>query len=117
MERSRRLGADPAARRSHLETLLAGSEAPVIAATDYVRAYPQLISPYVQARFVSLGTDGFGRSDSRAALRKFFEVDRQSIVLAALEALVGERQVSLDTLREAAARFAVHAQTPAPWTV
>jgi pyruvate dehydrogenase E1 component len=76
-------GCIPAAppRSSHLGTCLAG-EAPVIAATDYVRAWPQLIASYVDAPFIVLGTDGFGRSDTRAALRRFFEVDRHQIVLA-----------------------------------
>jgi len=116
VERGRRYGADPAARRSHLETCLPGS-APVIAATDYVRAYPQLIAPYVESRFVALGTDGFGRSDTRAALRKFFEVDRNSIVLAALEALVREGAVEHGTLVAAVRQFGLDDQPAAPWTV
>ncbi len=116
VERMRRLGADPDARRNHVEDLLPG-RAPVIAATDYVRAYPQLIAPYVQARFVALGTDGFGRSDSRSALRAFFEVDRRSIVLAALEALVSEGHLPHAILRDAATRFAVDPASPAPWTI
>jgi len=115
VERARRLGAD-GTQRSHVEKMLSG-DAPVIAATDYVRAYPQLISPYVQARFVSLGTDGFGRSDTRAALRRFFEVDRHNIVLAALEALVREGTVDAQVLTDAAVRFNVDAASPAPWTL
>jgi pyruvate dehydrogenase E1 component len=62
--------------------MLAG-DAPIVAATDYVRAYSQLISEYVDARFITLGTDDFGRSDTRAALRRFFGVDRDAIVTAA----------------------------------
>ncbi len=115
VERARRRGGAPE-HKSHVETLLAGT-APVIAATDYVRAYPQLIAPYVEARFVALGTDGFGRSDTRAALRKFFEVDRQSIVLAALEALARAGTIEHSVLSEAAARFGLKQNTPAPWTV
>jgi len=115
VERGRRLGAD-AALRSHVETCLPGN-VPVIAATDYVRAYPQLIAPYVEARFVALGTDGFGRSDSRAALRRFFEVDRNSIVLAALEVLVREGTVERAVLVEAVRRFGLEHSAPAPWTV
>ncbi len=116
VERERRLGADPSSRRSHVENLLSG-RAPVIAATDYVRAYPQLIVPYVEARFVALGTDGFGRSDSRAALRGFFEVDRAHIVLAALEALVREGALERATLLDAIARLGVNTGNPAPWKV
>ncbi|MBZ8141641.1 pyruvate dehydrogenase (acetyl-transferring), homodimeric type [Rubrivivax gelatinosus] len=73
-------------RVSHVERLLAG-DVPVVAATDYVRAWPQLIAEYVDARYVTLGTDGFGRSDTRRRLREFFEVDVASIVQAALQAL------------------------------
>jgi pyruvate dehydrogenase E1 component len=80
--------ADPQAapRVSQLARLLPG-DAPVVAATDYVRAWPQLIAEYVDARYVTLGTDGFGRSDTREQLRRFFEVDAASIVAAALQAL------------------------------
>jgi pyruvate dehydrogenase E1 component len=116
VERSRRFGAEPAARHSHVETCLPG-KVPVIAATDYVRAYPQLIAPNVEGRFVALGTDGFGRSDTRARLRTFFEVDRQSIVLAAIEALVREGAVEQAALVEAVREYGVDEQSPAPWKV
>src|SRR5271156_2779331 len=71
---------------SHLAACLPGCS-PIIAASDYVRAYPQLVAAYVEARFVTLGTDGFGRSDTRRSLRAFFEVDRRHIVVAALACL------------------------------
>jgi pyruvate dehydrogenase E1 component len=74
-------------RASHVATLLAG-EAPIIAASDYVRAWPQLIAEYLEARMITLGTDGFGRSDTRQQLRRYFEVDADSIVQTALQALV-----------------------------
>jgi pyruvate dehydrogenase E1 component len=78
---------DPLAapRASQVALLLAGP-APVVAATDYVRAWPQLIAEYIDARYVTLGTDGFGRSDTRQKLRAYFEVDAASIVQAALQA-------------------------------
>jgi pyruvate dehydrogenase E1 component len=68
---------------------LARSEGPIIAATDYVRAVPESIRAYVPEgrRYTSLGTDGFGRSDTRAALRAYFHVDATSVVQAALQAL------------------------------
>jgi pyruvate dehydrogenase E1 component len=75
-----------APRTSHVARLLAGP-APVVAATDYVRAWPQLIAEYVGARYVTLGTDGFGRSDTRQKLREHFRVDAPSIVRAALQVL------------------------------
>jgi len=65
----------------------------VVAATDYVRAWPQLIAEYIDARFVTLGTDGFGRSDTRQQLRRYFDVDAPAIVRAALEALVRDGRV------------------------
>ncbi len=70
-----------------VEQQLPGNGTPIVAASDYVRAVPDLIRPYVADRYVALGTDGFGRSDTRAALRAFFEVDRHAIVGAALHAL------------------------------
>jgi pyruvate dehydrogenase E1 component len=85
-------------RPSHLARLLAGG-APVLAVTDYVRAWPQLIAEYVPARYVTLGTDGFGRSDTRQQLREFFEVDAAHIVRAALAALVQEGQVELSAMK------------------
>jgi pyruvate dehydrogenase E1 component len=76
------------ARTPYATRLLAGN-GPVIAASDYVRAVPESIRAYVppQRRYLTLGTDGFGRSDTRAALRAFFHVDAASIVKAALHAL------------------------------
>jgi pyruvate dehydrogenase E1 component len=78
-----------AAEPCWIEQSLAGSAGPVVAASDYVRAVPDLVRPYVPEgrRFVALGTDGFGRSDTRAALRAFFEVDATSITGATLAAL------------------------------
>jgi pyruvate dehydrogenase E1 component len=73
-------------RTSHVATLLSG-DLPIIAASDYVRGWPQLIAEYLDARMITLGTDGFGRSDTRQQLRKYFEVDADSIVRAALQAL------------------------------
>jgi pyruvate dehydrogenase E1 component len=81
-----------------------------------VRAYPQLIAPYVDARFVALGTDGFGRSDTRAALRGFFEIDRQQIALAALDALARDGVVGKSIVAAAIARYGIDPETPPSWT-
>ena len=86
LDRSEPLPLEQGRRLSHVQRLLAGP-APIVAASDYVRAWPQLITEYVDARLVTLGTDGFGRSDTRQALRRYFEVDAQAVVAAALEAL------------------------------
>ena len=85
LERAARLGEPRAA--SWIEQQLPATGAPVVAATDYVSSVPDLIRPWIGDRYVALGTDGFGRCDTRAALRAFFEVDRRSIALAALDAV------------------------------
>src|ERR1700681_2319453 len=103
-----------AARRSHVERQLPGAR-PIIAATDYVRAYPQLIVPYVEGRFVALGTDGFGRSDNRPALRGFFEVDRHSIVVATLATLSRLGDLPKEAASQAIERYGIDAEAAAPW--
>jgi pyruvate dehydrogenase E1 component len=102
-------------RVSQVERQLPGPEL-VVAATDYVRAYPQLIAPYLCGRFIALGTDGFGRSDTRLALRRFFEVDRHSVVLATLDALARAGQVSVQTVAQAIHQYGIDSQSAAPWT-
>jgi pyruvate dehydrogenase E1 component len=116
VERHNRLHPIEEPTMSHIEHYLSGN-APIIAATDYVRAYPQLIAPYVGGRFLALGTDGFGRSDTRAALRKFFEVDRRHIAIAALSALVREGTLDRDVMQSAIAGWRVDIASAAPWTV
>jgi pyruvate dehydrogenase E1 component len=108
VDRWNRLHPREDARRSHVETLL-GGDAPIVAATDYVRAYPQLVASYLRAPFTALGTDGFGRSDTRAALRRFFEVSREHIVVAALSASSREQAA------EAIARYGVDTECGASW--
>jgi len=83
-ERTNRLGGKAV---SWVESCLKDARGPVIAASDYVSALADLIRPYVPGKYVALGTDGFGRSDTRAALRDFFEVDAKGIAIAALAAL------------------------------
>jgi len=81
----------------------------VIAASDYVRAVADLIRPYVARKYVALGTDGFGRSDTRAALRAFFEVDARSIAAAALAAL------DSPSAAEALRKYGIDPATRPPW--
>ena len=102
-------------RRSHVEECLSG-DAPIVAATDYVRAYPQLIASYLDARYVTLGTDGFGRSDTRVALREFFEVDRHHVVVATLDALAAEGRLQRDVVAKAIERYGLDATAGSPWT-
>jgi len=114
VERFNRLHPAEPVRASHVQRCLAG-DAPVVAATDYVRAWPQLIASYLQAPFTALGTDGFGRSDTRAALRGFFEINRHHVVLAALTALRGRGQASAATCAEAIARYELSPDAMPSW--
>jgi pyruvate dehydrogenase E1 component len=108
LERSRRLGNGRGT--TWVEQLLPANGTPVVAACDYVSALPDLIRPWVRDRYTVLGTDGFGRSDTRAALRRFFEVDRQAIVEAALASSRREAAIGLDS------SSAVGRSEPAAWT-
>ena len=107
-------GGDSAAR-SWVENCLGGETTPVIAASDYVRALPELIRAQIAAPYVTLGTDGFGRSDTRAALRRFFEVDRHHIVLQALAALAESGAVKGELVAQAAARYGLELIPAGPW--
>jgi pyruvate dehydrogenase E1 component len=104
-------------RVPYIRTLLKDREGPVIAATDYMRTVPDQIRQWVGGRYVTLGTDGFGRSDSRAALRSFFEVDRNYIVIAALKALADEKRIDGKTVSEAIKALGVDPERPVPWKV
>ena len=88
---------------------------PIVAATDYVCAYPQSVAPYLGTRMVCLGTDGFGRSDTRAALRSFFEVDRHHLAAAALHTLARDGAIPSATVAAAIRRYAIKADESAPW--
>ena len=114
-DRWNRLHPEAAPQISHVAACLPG-RAPVIAATDYVRAYPQLIAPAIEARFVALGTDGFGRSDTRARLRAFFEVDRHHIALAALDALARDGRIGREVPKTAMTRYGLDGERLPPWT-
>jgi pyruvate dehydrogenase E1 component len=113
-ERFNRLHPKEPATASYVAQCLAGG-APVVAATDYVAAYPSLVARFIDAPFTALGTDGFGRSDTRTALRKFFEVDSQHIALAALRSLVSAAGLRADVLEAAIARYGIGADTKPPW--
>ena len=105
------------ARRSYLETQLQGRKGPVVIATDYIRTYAEQIREYVPQRFVSLGTDGFGRSDTRDNLRIFFEVNRYYIVLAALKALSDDGDIDSKVVQQAIKKYDIDPEKPNPTTV
>jgi len=90
---------------------LEGHSGPVVAASDYIRSFADQIRPYVGERgFTALGTDGFGRSDSRATLRAFFEVDRHHVVLTALRALGDDKAAA-----KAIKKYGIDTESEAPW--
>jgi pyruvate dehydrogenase E1 component len=115
VERHNRLHPGQPPRQSHVARHLAG-EAPVIAASDFVRAWPQLVAGSFVAPFTVLGTDGFGRSDTRAELRRFFEVDRHHVVLAALDSLARAGHVDPMLCVQAVQRYGIDTEADAPWT-
>src|SRR3982075_848385 len=106
-----------AARVPYVRQMLQTCEGPVVAATDYLRAVPDQIRQWVGGRYVTLGTDGFGRSDSRAALRRHFEVDRNYIVVAALKALADDTRVDQATVSRAIEALGLDPAKPVPWKV
>ncbi len=104
-------------RKSYVETMLDGHPGPVVAATDYMRNYADQIRGHVPRRYVTLGTDGFGRSDYRVKLRRFFEVDRHYVAVAALKALADEGAIKADVVAQAIRKYGIDAARPDPWTV
>ncbi len=95
-ERTNRLHPDQPPRKSFVEKILGSTEGPIIAASDYMKSVPDQVARWLNGRLMSLGTDGFGLSDTREALRRYFEVDAESIVVTALHELArrGEREMS-----------------------
>jgi pyruvate dehydrogenase E1 component len=116
-ERWNLLHPEDTVRVPYLRQLLKDRDGPVVAATDYVRSVPDQIREWVGGRYVTLGTDGYGRSDSRAALRRHFEVDRNYIALAALKALADEGQIDGATVAKAIKALGIDPAKPVPWKV
>lgn len=115
VQRWNRLHPEQNPRLSHLERSLGSGSGPVIAASDYVRAYPQLIAEYVASEYVALGTDGFGRSDTRRELRNFFEVDRHHIVVATLAALARDGAVPAAHVARAISEYGLDVESAPSW--
>jgi len=118
VERWNRLHPQQKPRTPRVTTLLEASTGPIVAATDFMRAVPDQIARWVPTdrSYTSLGTDGFGRSDTREALRRFFEVDAAHVVVATLHALAEEGQVKRSKVAEAIAAYGLDPDSPAPWT-
>jgi pyruvate dehydrogenase E1 component len=103
-------------RRSYVETCLADRPGPVVAATDYVKSFADQIRPFVRRRYRVLGTDGFGRSDYRRNLRRFFEVDRHYIAVAALASLAEDGTIPVATVADAISQYGIDIGKPDPST-
>ncbi len=116
-ERKNMLSPENKPQVSYVEKCLADRKGPIIAATDYVRALADLIRPYVSRTYVTLGTDGFGRSDTREKLRHFFEVDRYYIVIAALHGLAKEGEIPASQVKAAMKKYGIDPKKPNPVTV
>jgi pyruvate dehydrogenase E1 component len=104
-------------RKSYLTKQLESHEGPVIAASDYIKNHFEQLRAFIPSRYTVLGTDGFGRSDTRAKLRSFFEVDRYYIVIAALKALADEGKVEKSLVEEAMVKFNIDPEKPDPVTL
>jgi pyruvate dehydrogenase E1 component len=118
VERWNRLHPESEPRLSYVEQCLKGRQGPVVAATDYMKTYADQIRPFVRNRYMVLGTDGFGRSDTREKLRRFFEVDRHHVAVAALKALAETTEaVSPKQVAEAIRKYGIDPEAPNPATV
>jgi pyruvate dehydrogenase E1 component len=105
------------ARTPYVRECFAQAKGPFIAATDYVRTVADQIREWMPGRYLSLGTDGFGRSDARAALRQHFEVDRNYIIVATLKALADEGKIEPSVVSGAMDKLGIDAEKPVPWKV
>ena len=117
VERWNLMNPDKQLKRSHLEESLSKNNVPTIAVSDYVKMVSEQIGPYVPGPYYSLGTDGFGRSETREALRKFFEVDRYYIVLTTIRALAIEGSLGMDVVEKVMKKYNLDPNKPSPINV
>ncbi|WP_041366309.1 pyruvate dehydrogenase (acetyl-transferring), homodimeric type [Methylophaga frappieri] len=113
-ERHNRLHPTASKKTAYVTKTLEGQPGPIIAATDYIRLYAEQIRPWVKASYTVLGTDGFGRSDTREKLRRFFEVDRYHIVVATLNALADAGDIKHDVVEKAIQQYQLDSDTVNP---
>ncbi|QDC89450.1 pyruvate dehydrogenase (acetyl-transferring), homodimeric type [Candidatus Methylopumilus universalis] len=115
-DRWNRMNPDKPQKESHVVKLLKKAEGPIIASTDYMKSFAEQIAVFLPHKFVALGTDGFGRSDSREKLRHFFEVDRHYVVVATLKALSDEGKIKSSVVTDAIKKFKLDPNKPNPVT-
>ena len=116
-ERWNQLHPEDEARQCYLEGALAGREGPYVAATDYMKIVPDQVQRWIPGQYVTLGTDGYGRSDGRNALRRFFEVDKQYIAVTALKALADDGKLDQKTVAQAIQKYGIDPEKPDPVTL
>ncbi len=121
VERRNRLNPDESPEMSYVELILGDTTGPIIASSDYMRIIPDSLSPFLKdgkgTRLLSLGTEGFGRSETRKNLRRFFEVDAESVVIAALHSLAERGEIDRSVVKKAIDQLGVDPNRPHPWTV
>jgi len=119
MEKERFNELNPTAKqkKTYVEECLPSLEKPVIAATDYMRAYPEQIRGFIKAPYYTLGTDGYGRSDSRQKLREFFEVDANNIARMAIYSLFRKGDISKKEITSLYKKLKIDSSKPNPWEV
>ena len=101
-------------RKTYIEKCLEGRSGPIIAASDYIRSHVDQIRPYIKTNFLTLGTDGYGRSDTRKELRKFFEVNKESIVVNTLSTLSKEQKIASKVVKDAIKKYNIDPNKPYP---
>jgi pyruvate dehydrogenase E1 component len=116
-ERWNMLNPEKKQKVSYVAQCLKDTTGPVIASTDYMKSFAEQIAPFVPTKFVALGTDGYGRSDSREALRDFFEVNRYYVTVAALKALSDEGKLPTAKVAEAVKKYQLNPNKPNPVTI
>ena len=114
VERYNLLNPDREPKKSYVEKCLGKTEGPILAASDYMRMNSDQIRPYVNKSFYSLGTDGFGRSDTRKNLRNFFEVDKEHVATYGLSVLAKEQLIASKYAKEAIKKYKIDINKPMP---
>ena len=117
VERRNLLNPGEKPKKTYIEECLLDKEGPIVAASDYVRNFSDQIRPYISRSFYSFGTDGYGRSDSRKKLRKFFEVDKEHIVAYTLSVLAKEQLISSKEVKKAMKKYKIDKNKPIPTTL
>ena len=114
VERQNLLNPDDVQKKSYVEECLSNTEGPIVAASDYIRLNSDQIRPFIRKSFYSFGTDGYGRSDTRKNLRKFFEVDKEHIVTYSLSVLAKEQLIPSKYAKEAIKKYNIDPEKTIP---